>query len=506
MPDPGVASGSQPPIAIPERARPILERLWSSGHAAYLVGGAVRDQLLRRPVVSGPRGPREHARPEGGTPQEPADIATDATPEQVLALFPGGVSDNPFGMVRLPDAEVTTFRRDHRYEDRRRPTAVTFTTDLLEDLARRDFTVNAIAFGRPASRPGESRELELVDPTGGVSDLRDRLIRAVGDPDQRFDEDALRLLRAARLAATLGFTIEPVTRAAMSRRADLVRHVSRERVGQEIRKMLKAERPSSGFRILSETGLLRPVLPELVAQAGIPQNKIAGQDLWDHTLLTLDAAAALAPADPGRREEVLLAALLHDVGKPETLKDQRFVGHDEVGAEFAAGILRRLAIGRPDANRVVRLVRWHMFGYEQAWSGAAVRRFIRKVGPDLLPSLFLLREADNVGSGRPPEWGGLTELRRRVEDEVSRRVPLQLSDLAINGDDLQSELGLEPGPEIGALLERLLESVVSEPERNNRARLLADARAWHAAGTTARRRRSERQPGRPQAAGRRAAS
>jgi tRNA nucleotidyltransferase (CCA-adding enzyme) len=469
-------------MPIPEHARRVLERLWSSGHAAYLVGGTVRDLLLARSGAPGADPRRLEARAQ----REPVDVATDATTEQILELFPEGISDNPFGMVRLPDAEVTTFRRDHRYEDRRRPNAVTFTTDLVEDLARRDFTVNAIAFGRRGGGPGIRGELELVDTTGGLSDLRAGRIRAVGDPQQRFDEDALRLLRAARLAAVLGFTIEPATRDALRRLADLVRHVSRERVGQEIRKMLKAEPPSSGFRILAETGLLERVLPELAAQAGVPQNKVPGHDLWAHTLATLDAAATVAPADRDRREELLFAALLHDVGKPETLKDGRFLGHDEVGAKLAAAVLQRLAVGRPQANHVARLVRWHMFGYEQAWSGAAVRRFVRKVGPDLLPNLFLLREADNLGSGRPRDWGGLAELRARVEDELSRDVPLRLSDLAINGDDLQSELRLEPGPEIGMLLDRLLDSVVAEPERNTRERLLADARRWHVAGATAR--------------------
>lgn len=497
----------------------MLARLWAAGHAGYLVGGTVRDLL---------RGERTAASASASSsaPQHRAvDIATDAPPERLLELFPEGRYENRFGMVRLPEAEVTTFRRDHHYGDHRRPDAVTFTTELGEDLARRDFTINAMAYGgRPAGGTGEgpsptrrpapesaaaaggptrpatgSPPLALVDPTGGVHDLEAGLIRAVGDPLERFEEDALRLLRAARFSAQLSFAIEEQTQKAMASKAPLVVHVSRERVGQEVRRMLEAPRPSEGFRVLREAGLLGPLFPELEAQIGVPQNKLPGHDLWEHTLATLDAAARILPADADRerRDRLLLAALLHDLGKPETFSEGRFLGHDEVGARVAAGVLDRLAVGRREADVIVRLVRWHMFnapispddtsgptggeGGPRAWSDAAVRRFIRRVGTDLVQDLFLLREADNVGSGQPGRSGGLDELRDRVEAELARRVPLGLGDLAIDGDDLQRELGIAPGPEIGLVLSRLLDSVVTDPERNTRERLLDDARAFLAA-------------------------
>jgi poly(A) polymerase/tRNA nucleotidyltransferase (CCA-adding enzyme) len=307
-----------------------------------------------------------------------------------------------------------------------------------------------------------------------MADLEARALRAVGDPDVRFDEDALRLLRAARLAAQLDFRVEPETRAAMSRQAHLGRHVASERVGAELLRLLVSERPSIGLRLLGWTRVLDAVLPELATQRGVPQNKVRGRDLWDHTNATVDAAARLAPGDV----TLALAALLHDSGKPETRAEGRFLGHEEVGARIAEKVLRRLAIGGAQSERVVRLVRWHMFGYDEKWRDAAVRRFLAKVGPDLLDDLLRLREADNMGSGRPREATGVDELRARARAELDRQVPLSLADLAVDGRDLIDEVGLTPGPIVGALLARLLDSVISEPSRNVRDRLLADARHW----------------------------
>jgi putative nucleotidyltransferase with HDIG domain len=443
---------------------PVLERLWSEGHAAYLVGGVVRDLLRGRD-------------PE---PADIPDIATDARPERILELFPEGRYENRFGTVALPGmAEITTFRRDHRYGDHRRPESVSFTDRIEDDLLRRDFTVNAIAWG--GGPAGGSTARGLIDPTGGLEDLAARRLRAVGDAEARFDEDALRLLRAARFAAQLGFEIEPSTREAMRRKAPVVAHVSRERVGQELRRLFQADRPSLGLRVMADTGLLEAILPELAAQRGIPQNKPEGEDLWDHTLATVDAIAGLAGDQRRERSpeygQLALAALLHDVGKPATLVEA-FRGHDEVGAAMAEGILERLAIARRDAERVARLVRQHMFIYRPEWSDAAVRRFLRKVGPDLFDELLLLRRADSLGSGIAVEAGGVGELARRGHDQLAREVPLTTRQLAIDGDDLQTALGMPPGPEIGRLLERLLDSVIADPERNVRERLLADARTW----------------------------
>ena len=432
--------------ALPVAVRGLLDRLWSAGHAGYVVGGSIRDALLGR---------------------EPADwdLATDARPEQLLALFPGTVYENRFGTVVVRDGserfEVTTFRSDHEYADFRRPAAIEFGERIDDDLARRDFTINAIAWG--AAGPGG--EPAAVDPHGGAVDLRARLLRAVGDPAARFREDALRIVRAVRLAATLGFEIEPATLAAIRDAAPLVRHLSGERVAGELGKLLAAPRPSIGLRLMAETGLLAQLFPELEAQRGVAQGKIAGEDLWDHTLRTVDAA-------PANRPIVRLAALLHDIGKPATMADGHFHGHDAVGADLANVLLERLHLPRAVTERVVRLVRQHMFTYDETWAEAGVRRFIRRVGRPAIDELFALREADNLGSGQGPEAHGLAALRTRVAAELAAASALERSDLVVDGDDLIAELGLQPGPQLGRLLEELLERVIAEPALNDRPTLL----------------------------------
>jgi len=446
---------SRPSFPVPPEAMGALERLWSECHAGYLVGGGVRDALL------------------SGTPHDPVwDLATDAHPEVVLALFPGSTYENRFGTVLAGGVEITTFRRDHSYGDHRRPDTVTFTDSVEEDLARRDFTVNAIAWGKAA----HAEEAGWVDPTGGRADLAARLLRAVGDPALRFSEDALRLVRAARIAAQVGLTIDRDTEAAMTARAGDVTYLARERIGRELRRMLDVVPPSAAFRILERTGLLAPLFPELAAQRGVPQAKIPGQDLWDHSLGTLDAAAALAPDDRMGK----LAALLHDTGKPETAADGHFLGHEEAGARIAQSFLTHLGFGGPDVRHVSRLIRHHMWSYVPAWGDSAVRRFMRRVGPDLVDELLRLREADNVGSGQPPGEGGVAELRERIAEQRRRGVPLDVADLAVDGHAVLAAVGREPGPWLGRTLERLLESVISDPQRNTPERLLTDARAWAA--------------------------
>lgn len=423
-----------------------MERLWSHGHAAYVVGGSVRDSLLGRAAVDW-------------------DLATDARPDRLLAIFPGAVYENQFGTVavREDDAlhEVTTFRSDHEYADFRRPHRVEFGDDIRLDLARRDFTVNAIAWGRESAGAVSA----LVDPYQGVPDLERHVLRAVGDPGVRFGEDALRMVRAVRLAAVLDFEIEPATLAAIGENADLVAHVSGERVSAELEKLLAAPRPSIGLRLMAETDLLRVLFPELEAQRGLPQNKIEGEDLFDHTVRSVDAA----PAD---RPVVRLATLLHDIGKPPTLDDGPFRGHEVIGAEMAARLLERLRTPKAAAERVVGLVRNHMFTYEPRWGDAGVRRFVQRVGIDAIDDLFALRRADNIGSGVPADAHELAELQARVNGELEASVVLERSQLAVRGDDLMAELGVPQGPRLGRILDELLERVIAEPRLNDRATLL----------------------------------
>ena len=438
--------------AIPGVVHDLLRTLWRAGHAAFVVGGSLRDTLLGR-------GAKDW------------DLATAALPERTVELFPGAIYENKFGTVavRTGDAdvgevEITTFRTDHDYADYRRPHRVEFGESIELDLARRDFTVNAMAWG---AEPGEPPR--LVDPHGGQADLAARTLRTVGDPAKRFDEDALRMLRAVRLAATLGFTVDPATLDAIRAKSQLIHHLSGERIAAEMTALLAAERPSVGLRLMADTGLLEVLSPDLAAQRGVPQNKVEGEDLWDHTLRAVDGAAR----EPAR---IRLAALLHDIGKPLTMADGRFLGHETVGAGLADALLERWRWPVDERRRVVSLVRQHMFGYQPSWSDAAVRRFIAKIGLDQLEDLFLLREADHVGSGRERDAGGLDELRARVAAELEAGVALDLHGLAVDGSDLMAELGMQPGPGLGRLLDWLLERVIAEPSVNTREGLLDLAR------------------------------
>jgi len=437
----GVGRGA-PPFPVAAEAWLVLERLWAAGHGAYLVGGAVRDALLGRETHDW-------------------DVATDARPDAILGLFPEGGYENRFGTVAAHGVEITTFRRDHHYADHRRPDRVTFTDSITDDLLRRDFTVNAIAWGRAAGAQPEAAD--IVDPSGGRADLQARILRAVGEPAARFDEDALRLLRAARLAAAVGLLIEPETLAAMRRHAADVRWVSQERVGIELRRMVEAADPSVAFRIMADTGVLQPAVPELAARIGRSPHRSpgpdagAGHDAFDHALATLDASAVLDPGD----ERLRLAALLHDLD-----------------AVIAEGLLVRVAHPRHEARRIGRIIGGQGFRYTPDWSDADVRRFLRRTGPDVVDDVLRLRRADNVACGWPPDHGDVDQLRVRVEAQRAAGVPLSLADLEVDGTDLMVELDRPGGPWLGALLERLLDVVTDEPHRNTKRQLLLDAHRW----------------------------
>jgi tRNA nucleotidyltransferase/poly(A) polymerase len=440
------------PIQLPDAAMAVLRTLWSAGHAAYAVGGGVRDQLL-------------------GLPAHDVDLATDARPERILELFPGGHRRGAFGTVEVDDVEVTTFRQDHVYADHRRPDRVTYTDSIDEDLRRRDFTVNALAWGRAR---GDRDGPRLLDPTGGLPDLSERLLRAVGDPDARFQEDALRLMRGARFAASLGLAVEPATLAAMVRRGGDVRWLSGERVGEEVRRILRLPAPSVGIRLLDRMGALAVILPELTDQHGVAQAKVPGEDLFDHSIRAMDGAAGL----PGTTLALVSAAMLHDVGKPATAADGHYIGHSELGAVMAREALQRLRMPGSLVERVGRLIAEHMFQYRPAWTDAAVRRFLRRVGPDLVDDLLRLRQADDIGSGLPADPPELADLRARIDAQRAAGAPLSLADLAVDGSDLVRVADRPPGPWVGAYLDRLLASVVNDPRRNRREVLLGDIRRW----------------------------
>ena len=446
--------------AIPDAVLAILATLWQAGHAAYVVGGALRDVLGDRAVGDW-------------------DFATSALPEQTAGLFDDAVYENRFGTVAVrrggEEYEITTFRSDHDYADFRRPHRVEFGTSLEADLARRDFTMNALAWGAGSTATGPEPRPGLVDPFDGLADIAGHTIRAVGEPQKRFEEDALRIVRAIRFATVLGWSIEPATLAAIYETAPLVGHLSGERIAMELEKLLLADAPSVGLRLLAETGVLEVISGDLAAQRGVAQNKIPGEDLWDHTLRTVDAAQTRGDAQD--LTIVRWAGLVHDIGKPATAADDHFYHHDVKGAEIADALFERLHLPTATRSRIVHLVRQHMFRYEPTWGDPAVRRFLAKIGPDAVDQLFALREADNVGSGVPRNADDLEGFRHRIAVELAAGAILDRSALAIDGADLITDLGIEPGPELGRMLATLFEQVVENPAMNDRAQLIEAARA-----------------------------
>jgi tRNA nucleotidyltransferase (CCA-adding enzyme) len=439
-----------PADRIPPPVLELCRRLRDAGHRAWIVGGCLRDLLAGRPVSDW-------------------DLATSARPEQVQKVFrrviPTGIEHGTvtvlLGGVHY---EVTTLRGEGAYTDGRRPDSVSFVEDIEHDLARRDFTVNAIAY--------DPLDDQLVDPFGGRADLELRLIRAVGDPFERFSEDGLRVLRAARFVATLEFELDEATAAAIPKTLDTFRKVSPERVRDEWLKTMKADRPSRAFRVMAQTGILAVTYPELAAQRGCAQNKWHAFDVWEHTLETLDALEG----DPVLR----LAGLLHDVGKPRTrafsdkTQDFTFYNHETVGADLADVWLRAYRFSNDERERVTHLIRNHLVCYSDEWSDAGVRRFVKRVSKERLADLLRLARADAAGKGRPvdAELDGLARLQTRVDAVLAAGSALSTRDLAVNGQDVMSRLAIKPSRRIGEVLELLLERVLEKPELNERELLL----------------------------------
>lgn len=439
---------------LPGGATRTVERVLAAGGRICLVGGSIRDILL-------------------GLEVHDWDFATDLSPERVRETFPRSVDVGArFGTILVIEGdgtyEVTTFRREGAYSDARRPDRVEFTDSLEEDLSRRDFTANAIAFDFAAKR--------LVDPFGGTDDIAARLIRCVGRPEERFEEDALRLLRCIRIAGQISFGIEEETYRAVARCAGGIRRIAAERIRDELDRILAQDRPSICLERLHETGLLDAFLPELAAAYGVSQNRHHAFDVFYHTLLAVDRA-------PKESRIVRLSALFHDLGKVETRREDAqgrvtFYNHQAWSAGKADAIMRRLRYPTEDRERVVHLVQHHMFHYDAEWTDAAVRRFVKSVGVGNLDDLFAARRADTLGNGlrRNAESPELGELRRRIEEIRARDAALSVRDLAIGGSDLMRELGLEPGPAIGRILDALLDEVIEEPVRNETGYLIARSR------------------------------
>ncbi len=445
---------SAPPNVIASEVRYVSDRLRAHGKRAWLVGGCVRDLLMGRPHADW-------------------DVATDALPGEVMRVFPRAI---PTGidhgtvtvMVGKAPIEVTTLRGEGAYSDGRRPDSVHFVSDLTEDLARRDFTVNAIAI--------DPVDLSIIDPFEGQKDILARVLRAVGDARERFSEDGLRVLRAARFVATLELDLDPDTMAAIEPTLDTFRKVSPERVRDEWVKTMKARRPSRAYGIMLKGGILGVTCPELLLGVGVAQNRFHAFDVFRHTMECVDACTG----DPILR----IAALLHDVGKPTTralsdkTNDYTFYEHERVGAEIADAVCQRLRFSNDERARIVDLVRHHIIQYSDECTDAAVRRWIRRVGKERVDDLYALNEADVLAKGRDAteDLAALAGLKAHVERVLAAGAALSTRDLKVNGHDLMRELGRPPGPWLKTVLDALLEAVTSDPECNEREALLARAR------------------------------
>jgi tRNA nucleotidyltransferase (CCA-adding enzyme) len=446
--------------SVPSEVRELCQRLKEAGHRSWIVGGCVRDELLRQSALHEARGDW--------------DIATSARPEQVQKLFrrviPTGIQHGTVTVLMGKDQyEVTTLRGETTYSDGRRPDAVYFVDDIKDDLARRDFTINAIAY--------DVLEDRLLDPFDGAGDLSRRTLRAVGNPAERFAEDGLRVLRGARFVATLDVALDPATASAIEPSLDSYRKVSAERIRDEWQKTMRAKRPSRAFEVMKDHGMLTITAPEMLESVGCEQNKYHAYDVWGHAMSCLDSA----PPAPVLR----IAALLHDVGKPRSrafsdkTSDYTFYEHERIGAEMVEPMLARLRFSNEERQHITALVRHHLVCYDESWSDAAVRRWIQRVTPELVPDLYLLNEADVRGKGRDcsPDLAALAALKERVAAVLAAGAALSVRDLKVDGRVLMQELGLKPGPDLGRILKTLLDEVVEDPSKNERAVLLERARA-----------------------------
>ncbi|MGH4118541.1 CCA tRNA nucleotidyltransferase [Clostridium sp.] len=439
---------SETSMVIPKDVKIILDTLKNSGYESYIVGGCVRDFIMGISV------PKDY------------DIATSALPEEIIRLFlktiPTGIKHGTVTvMISGEGYEVTTYRIDGEYMDNRRPEAVTFVSNLKEDLARRDFTINALAL---------NAEHGVIDYFGGLEDLEEKIIRAVGEPNKRFQEDALRMLRAIRFAARLEFHIEEKTLDAIKVNCNLILNISGERIRDELCKMLVSNNATKALRLLEETKLLGLILPELQKAVGFNQlNPHHDKDIFKHTLAVVENC----PFELNLR----VAALLHDIGKPDCFTIDEggvghFYGHDKRGVILAQQILKRFKFDNDSIDKISILVKEHMNVLEKPTT-TSVKRLINRVSVNLIFDLFVLQRADALGS-RSPEirLEQIDIMEEKTRSILESKVPLSISELAVNGSDLMVEFSLKKGQEIGKMLKFLLEKTLENPELNSKEQLL----------------------------------
>lgn len=438
-------------VQLPKFVQSIINSFEKAGFEIYVVGGAVRDLLTGKPV-------------------DDWDFTTSATPEEILKIYPDGFYDNLFGTVGISDPssnnpyEITTFRKEYGYSDARRPDKVEWGKSLEQDLKRRDFTINAIALAKTKSGH------EIKDPFKGKEDLDKKTIKAVGDANERFGEDALRMMRAIRLAAELGFTINEETFSAIKANSSLINKIAKERVKEELFKILSSPHPYEGMILFRDSGLMTEVLPELEKCFGVEQKSPQRHHVYDvgtHLLMSLKECKSQDPV-------VRLAVLLHDIGKPQTFKKLptgviTFYNHEVIGTKMAANIAERLRLSNNETERLLIMVRFHQFTLDEHQTDSAIRRFIKNVGPENVPDMLELRVADRLGGGAAETSWRLEEFKKRLV-EVQKQ-PFSVKDLKINGNDVMKLLKMSPGPKVGAILEKLFDEVVEKKVANEKAAL-----------------------------------
>lgn len=433
---------------LPKEVSSILNKFTKAGFQIYIVGGSVRDLIMDRPVHDW-------------------DFTTDAKPEEIIKLFPNSFYDNRFGTVGIPVEkqvlEITTMRREGIYKDARHPMEVSWTKKLEEDLARRDFTINSIALGV---------DNKITDPYHGQEDIKSKIIKAVGDPQKRFQEDALRLIRAIRIATELEFDIEKSTLKATQENTKLIEEISPDRIREELFKLLASGNPLVGILKLREAGILQIILPELekcfgLVQEGPKHDRV--YDIGEHSLLSLKEIPSSDPL-------VRFAVLLHDVGKPDTVKvapdgNVTFYNHDTVGGRIALKIAKRLNFSKKQSDKLYKLIRWHLFTVDENQTDSAIRRFIKNVGLDNIEDIMALRVGDRLGGGtaKAISWR-MEKFSERIKQVLKK--PFSINDLKINGNDVMETLKIKPGPKVGKILNKLFQEVQKDSSKNTKEYLL----------------------------------
>ena len=445
-------------VQLPRSVTEILSKFEKNNYEIYVVGGAVRDIILGKIV-------------------DDWDFATNATPEQILKIVEGGLYNNKFGTVFTPNPddpdkpyEITTYRKEEKYKDSRHPESLVWGKTLTEDLSRRDFTVNAMALKQIKNN---NHEYELIDKFEGQKDLKTKQIKAVGNPDERFSEDALRMMRAIRIASQLNFTIEEKTLDAIQKNANLINRIAKERVKEELFKLLSSSHPYEGMLILKNSGLMAEIIPELEKTFGVEQKSPGRHHIYDvgtHLFMALKNCKSENPI-------VRFATLVHDIGKPQTYKvlDSgviTFYNHEVISTRIAENIVDRLKFSNKEKDKFIKLVKFHQFTLDERQTDSAIRRFIKNVGKENIEDMLDLRVADRLGGGATETSWRLEEFKKRLI-EVQKQ-PFAVKDLKINGDDVMKILKIKPSPKIGQILNELFQKVVDKKVQNNKEELLSE--------------------------------